>query len=112
MSEEQKSVEEKPDHLSAFLDGAPLDPSAHDEMRVELQLAVNTLSMIRQSMAHLAERADATSRVLGETGDTTDAWLLGYMSGRSREQQSFSAILGSLQNSMDIWATSKRETGA
>lgn len=96
------------DMLSAFLSGAPLEPGAEGALREELRLAVAALSMVRESLAQLARDADSRSRAAGETGETTDPWLLGYSAGKSREGQVYSGVLGSLQNSMDVWAMSPR----
>ena len=103
--------EEKRDVLGDFLDGKPFDPSAEEELRDELRLAVSTLSMIRESLSRLSTEADERSRRAGETGETSDAWLLGYAAGRAREGQAHCAVIGALQNSMDIWATTPRQTG-
>lgn len=99
------------DHLSAFLDGAPLDPSAEEDLRAEMRLMVATLSMVRESLAQIATDADARSREAGAVTGIVDSWGLGYAAGRAREGQSYSSIIGALQNSLDIWATSGGQKG-
>lgn len=94
-----------------FLSGRPLPEDEQEMLRGEVQLLLDTVSMVRESLATLATQANDRSRAC-EPGEEADAWRLGYLAGKSRESQSAAGAIGALQNGMDVWAACRRQVQA
>lgn len=107
MSDENTTTRTSIDVLSDFVNGRPLNAAEHEELRGEVRLMLDTLSMVRQSLGTLATQANERSTAC-DPGERVDPWVIGYLAGKSRESQSAAGALGALQNSMDVWAASRR----
>lgn len=107
MSETTKTprVTTTADYLDAFVRGVDLGSEGQAALRDEFGLMIDTLSMLRESLAQLSRSADERSRRDGEVASVSDAWALGYAAGKAREAQNMAANVGALQNSLDVWAT-------
>lgn len=97
------------DVLLDFIRGGDVSMVEQAQLRAEVRLMLDTISMTRESISALSTQANERSRAR-EPREEHDPWVLGYLAGCSRESQATAGALGALQNGMDVWAACRRST--